>query len=286
MPVAEPKHLAQLEARIRGAAKAAARGEFQIGRLIGNVVVGQMLPDGIIKGGTALKVRVGDAQTRFSRDLDAARPAGTDLETYLDELDANLRRGWHGFTGTVRAGRPPKAPPSVPADYVMQPFKVALAYKGNGWLTIDLEIGHDEVGSTAEAEHRIASDVVELFESLGLATPAPIAMLPVAHQIAQKLHACTWVGDGTGNQRAHDLVDLQIIVAEEHPDLAAAGVVAARLFAFRKAQTWKPVVVAYRSDDAKLDWGALYAEAAAGLDVLPTVQEAVNWANEDLIAKM
>lgn len=286
MSVNEPKHLAQLEAWIRNRAKATGRGEFQISRLIANVVVGQLLPDGIIKGGAALKVRVGDAQTRFSRDLDAARAAGTDLEAYLDELDENLRQGWHGFTGTVRPGRAVKAPPSVPAEYVMQPFKVGLLYRGSEWLTIDLEIGHDEVGSTAEPEYRIASEVVELFESLGLPAPAPIAMLPVGHQIAQKLHACTWVGDGTGNERAHDLVDLQILVAEENPDLAAAGVVAARLFASRKAQAWKPVVVAYRSSDEKQDWGNLYAAAAEGLRVLPTVEEAVIWANEELIAKM
>ena len=222
-----------------------------------------MLPDGIIKGGTALKVRFGDAQTRFSRDLDAARPAGTDLAMYLDGLDENLHKGWHDVRGIVRPGRPVKAPQSVPLEYVMQPFKVALSYKGGDWLTIDLEIGYDELGSTAAPELRISQDIVGLFESLGLPAPAPIPMLPVDHQIAQKIHACTWVGDGGGNERAHDLVDLQIIVQEEQPDLAAAGVTAARLFASRKAQAWKPVVVAYSSEDEKKDWGKLYAELPA-----------------------
>jgi predicted nucleotidyltransferase component of viral defense system len=39
-------------------------------RLVANVVTGQMLPPGVVKGGTALKIRVGDEKTRFSRDLD------------------------------------------------------------------------------------------------------------------------------------------------------------------------------------------------------------------------
>jgi hypothetical protein len=168
----------------------------------------------------------------------------------------------------------------------MKPFKIGLSYKGSAWLTIDLEIGHDEVGSTIDPDVVISSEVVELFESLGLSTPAPIPMLPIPHQIAQKLHACTWVGDGSGNARAHDLVDLQVIVAEERPNLAAAGEVAVRLFASRRAQLWKPVVVEYASDDPTLDWATLYAEAAEGLDVLPTVEEAVRWANDELIARM
>lgn len=282
----EPKHLTQLRDRIRNSAKNDRRNEHQVERLIANVVVGQMLPDGVIKGGTALKCRLGDAQTRFSRDLDAARPAGMTLESYLDRLDENLAAGWHGFRGAVRVGRAARAPAAVPAEYVMQPFKVALAFKGSAWLTIDLEVGHDEVDSTMEPEVVISRDVIDLFASVGLHPPSPIPMLPIAHQIAQKLHTCTWVGDGTGNDRAHDLVDLQVIVRQEQPDLTLAGSVAARLFASRRAQAWKPVVVAYGSDDPTRDWARLYEAAAEGLDVLPTVEEAVRWANEELVARM
>lgn len=41
--------------------------------LIANAIVGQMLPSGVVKGGSALKMRFGDAATRFTRDFDAAR---------------------------------------------------------------------------------------------------------------------------------------------------------------------------------------------------------------------
>jgi len=276
----EPRTLAALQARVRAEAVRAGRGANTVERLVANVVVGQMLPPGVVKGGTALKVRMGDGQTRFSRDLDAARHAEITLAQYLDELDDRLRAGWNGFTGTVRPAPPPRVPPEVPAEYVMRPFKIALAYRGSSWVTIDFELGRDEVGSTVKPEFVIAPAIVELFEALGLAEPAAIPLLPVDHQIAQKLHACTWVGDGRGNARAHDLVDLQLLVREERPDLGLAGETAARLFASRRAQPWKPVVVAYDG------WASIYAAAAEGLDVLATIDEAVAWANEELIASM
>lgn len=37
--------------------------------LLANAIVGQMLPNGAVKGGTALKFRFGDAATRFTTDL-------------------------------------------------------------------------------------------------------------------------------------------------------------------------------------------------------------------------
>jgi hypothetical protein len=276
----EPRNLTSLQARIRNEARRAGRAANTVERLVANVVVGQMLPEGVMKGGAALQVRAGDTHTRASRDLDASRPAGRQLDDYLDDLEANLATGWHGFTGTVRDAPPPRAPEAVPPEYVMRPFRIALAYKGSAWVTIDFELGRDEVGSTAAPDHRIARSVVDLFVTLGLASPGPIPLLPVDHQIAQKLHACTWVGDGRGNARAHDLVDLQVLVREENPDLAAAGVTASRLFASRRAQSWKPVVVAYDG------WESIYAAAAEGLDVLETVEQAIAWANDELIARM
>lgn len=82
-----------------------------------------------------------------------------------------------------------------------------------------------------------------------------------------------------GNDRAHDLVDLQILDQEEDVDLAAIGVTARRLFASRRAHEWPPTVVAHQG------WETLYAEAAEGLGVLPNVVAAVEWAN-DLISRI
>ena len=102
-----------------------------------NAIVGQMLPEGVVKGGSALKLRFGDAATRFTTDLDTARVH--DVETFVDMLDERLAVGWCGFTGHV-VPRSPAHPEGVPEQYVMQPYDVKLSYNGKSWLTVPLEI--------------------------------------------------------------------------------------------------------------------------------------------------
>jgi hypothetical protein len=161
----------------------------------------------------------------------------------------------------------------------MQPFEIRLAYRSRHWLTVPFELGRDEIGSTSHVELRLADDIVEMFETLGLDRPAPIPLLAIDHQVAQKLHACTSVNPKTGgNERAHDLVDLQILEQEEEIDFAALGATAERLFAARRSHRWPPTVVAYDG------WATIYAEAADGLEVIDNVDDAVEWAN-DFIAR-
>ena len=62
-------------------------------------------------------------------------------------------------------------------------------------------------------------------------------------------------------------------MSEEPVDLAATAATARRLFASRRRQAWPPTVRAYSR------WSEVYAEAADGLGVLGTVDEAVEWAN-------
>lgn len=40
---------------------------------VANAIVGQMLSDGVVRGGSSLKIRFGDAATRATIDLDATR---------------------------------------------------------------------------------------------------------------------------------------------------------------------------------------------------------------------
>lgn len=108
-----------------------------------NAIVGQLLPDGAVKGGSSLKLRFGDGATRFSRDLDTAR--ASDIENYVAKLEDALLTGWNGFTGKLVPGKPAK-PKGVPTRYVMQPFEVKLSYNGKSWITVPLEVGHNEIG--------------------------------------------------------------------------------------------------------------------------------------------
>ncbi len=245
----------------------------RIQRALAGTIVGQMLPPGVIKGGTALTVRAGE-RARFSPDFDASRAQTIELEEYVTQLGDLLAAGWGGFTGGL-VELEPRQPEGVPAEYVMQPFEIRLAYGGFHWLTVEFELGRDEVGSTEDPEIRLADDIVELFLALGLEEPQPLPVMKVEHQVAQKIHACTYIDPKTGsNERAHDLVDLQILDEEEEIDTQVLAVIAERLFAARLAQKWPPQVVAYDG------WDELYAAAAEDLAVLETVEAAVVWANE------
>ena len=143
-----------------------------------------------------------------------------------------------------------------------------LTYRGRAFTTLRLEVGHDELDLLDDdVEQHLAPDAVELFVQLGLPAPDPVPLLPAPVQIAQKLHGCS----APRSQRAHDLVDLQLLVPSA--DLVAVAALARRLFASRRSHGFPPTVT------VNPGWDTLYAEAAIGLDVLPDVEEAVEWVN-------
>jgi hypothetical protein len=113
-----PTNLASLQARIRNVAQERGQQERRIQRAIASTVVGQMLPDGVVKGGTAMKIRVGEAGSRYTPDVDASRSRNVTVDDYVEQLRDRLERGWSGFTGTVRVLEPRQVE-DVPPDYVM-----------------------------------------------------------------------------------------------------------------------------------------------------------------------
>lgn len=244
----------------------------RVKRLLATAIVGQMLPDGAAKGGNALKIRFGKDATRFSRDLDTARASS--LEKYISLLEGALSEGWHGFTGTVMPKEPP-SPEGVPTAYIMQPFEVKLAYNGKSWMTLPLEVGHNEVGDADDPDMVSSPEAATILAQLGFPEPGPMPCMKLEHQIAQKLHAAS----GPDSERAHDLIDLQIAVAGGNVNYEKTREVCTRLFKYRREQIWPPTIVKGEG------WDELYASQAKGLDVLPTADGAVEWANA-LVAKI
>jgi len=245
---------------------------IQLRTILANTIIGQLIPNGVVKGGSALKLRYGDKSTRFTRDFDAIR--ATELDEFISELGIKLSEGWQGFTGRIVRKEPAK-PKNVPGEYVMQPFEIKLDYKGKSWVTVPLEIGHDEIGDTINPDYYISDDIVSVFTQLGFKAPRPIALVPLHYQIAQKLHALSSVN----SERAHDLIDLQIIMQNENIDLALIKTVSIRLFDYRKLQSWPPVII------SGVNWNTLYDAQRYELPVALTAEEAIIWAN-DLIQKI
>ena len=235
--------------------------------IMADAVVAQMLPDGAVKGGSALKIRFGDLATRFTDDLDTARASS--IEEYADSLAKALKAGWEGFAGTL-VRKEPRTPKDVPAQYVMQPFEVKLSYLGKSWVTVRLEVGHNEIGDADEPDMVVPEDAARLFKALEFPEPRPVPLMPIHHQIAQKLHGAS----EEGSKRAHDLVELQLIASRENVDYEKTRETCERLFSYRKKQLWPPTVVEGAA------WAGLYADAAEGLDVLQSVEDAVAWTNE------
>ncbi len=261
-----PNSMVNLDKTINRICRLEETDPYRTKRLLASVIVGQMLPDGAAKGGNALKIRFGNTSTRFSRDLDTARASS--LEDYLSQLRESLKEGWNGFTGTV-VHREPASPKGVPTAYIMQPFDVKLSYNGKGWMTLPLEVGHNEIGDADDPEMVTSSEATAILEKLGFPTPGPVPCMRLEHQVAQKLHAVS----GPGSDRAHDLIDLQIAISEGSIDYAKTKSTCVRLFEYRQEQAWAPTIV------KGTNWDSLYAEQAEGLDVLPTVDEAILWAN-------
>ena len=240
--------------------------------LIANTIAGQMLSSGVVKGGSSLKFRWGDNDTRFTNDLDTAYSAS--LVEFVGNMNEALARGWHGFTGRLVAKSAAK-PKGVPEPYVMQPYEIKMAYNGRSWLTLPLEVGHNEVGDADKPEYRISDSIVVMFERIGLPEPSPIPCMPLHHQIAQKLHGVS----GHDSARAHDLIDLQLIIENESIDYETIRKACVRLFAYRRLQAWPPTI------NNKENWVELYDAQKTGLPVLDSVDDAVEWTN-DLIKRI
>ena len=244
----------------------------EIRSIIANTVVGQFLPQGVVKGGSALRLRYGIDNTRVTIDFDTAHR--NDIEDFITTIGTGLRDGWSGFTGEV-IRRTPATPKDIPAQYVMQPFDVKLRYMKQPWCTVRLEVGYDEIGDAQTAEEFIAQEILDVFKNLCLDEPKPIPLMPLTHQVVQKLHGVS----EPNSSRAHDLVDLQLIFAHDAVDLKEVSRISKRLFANRRRQPWPTLITKGES------WDSLYSDAAEGLGVLETVDEAIAWANE-LIEKI
>ncbi len=240
--------------------------------ILASAIVAQMLPSGSVKGGSAIKMRLGDNTTRFTTDLDVVRASS--LEKFVEHLNSALSAGWNGFTGHLVEERQAH-PKGVPAQYVMQPFSVKLSYNDKPWLTVELEVGHDEIGDADDPDLVVPSDANTLLEALGFPPIGPIPIMPLHHQIAQKLHAVSEVD----SMRAHDLIDLQLINAAYDGNYSDVRTTCTRLFAYRNMQSWPPFIKANPA------WESVYADQLPNSNLIPTAEEAVVWANE-LIEKI
>jgi len=267
-----PHNVSYLEKALRALA-GTDESLVRLRRTLANVIAGQFLDGAVMRGGGSLKLRYGETATRYTMDFDASRKI--DEESFVERYNARLAAGWEMFSGRL-VRKPKPSPRNVPGEYVMQPFEVKLTYKDHAWCTVDLEVSYDEVGDADACDFvALPDEVLATFRALGLPDPAPVPLMRIAHQMAQKLHGAT----DAQYCRAQDLIDLQLMAAREKIDYAEVKSICWRLFANRRKQPWPAKVVATE------EWRITYDRTKGALPVLPTVDEAVAWAN-GLIARI
>lgn len=73
---------------------------LRIRAVVANTVVGQLLPSGAVKGGSAIKLRLGDSSTRFTTDLDVAR--AETVESFAESLGTAVAEPCNSERGLAR----------------------------------------------------------------------------------------------------------------------------------------------------------------------------------------
>lgn len=136
-------------------------------------------------------------------------------------------------------------------------------------MTVDLEVGHNEIGDADEPDFVSPEDVNAVLENLDFPPLDPIPVMALRHQIAQKLHAVS----APSSMRAHDLIDLQLLDKAYEGDYSDVRQTCMRLFAYRKMQAWPPTI----TGGAK--WETAYADQLSDGNLIPEVDDAIAWAN-------
>lgn len=163
--------------------------------------------------------------------------------------------GWEGFTAIFTSPKEIDVPgmPVKPRRFVAK-----LSYLGQPFASVPIEVSMVEAGN-AERFDAVCSDVLTL---VGVPVAVTVPCMTVPWQIAQKLHACTAaMTPPTTNDRAHDLVDLQLLEALlADADLEDARIACVAVFEARGEHSWPPTVKAHPH------WAVIYERALEGLD--------------------
>jgi hypothetical protein len=214
---------------------------------------------------------------RATKDLDATyRGAMGDLE---EAVRAALAAPRHRFAFRVEL--------ETPVAPVMRRFRIRVSYQEErfnrtvltSFSNVQLEV------STYEGTHR-TPDMVPAYSltPFGFEGPDTLPCIPLAKQIAQKLHAVTEPpAPGRTNDRFRDLLDIVMLSAlvAPSPDLRE---VCEETFAIRDKQGWPPEIVTYphwvepmerRAEEIGLDQKSAAVSAQHVADYVRAIAQAV-----------
>jgi len=189
-----------------------------------------------VKGGVAVEQWLG-RRARATKDLDlTVNVPGADIVEIVDE---GLGSAFDDFTFR-RSGEPYLLPNGAAR------IRVAVQFASRAWSTAQVDL------SLCELDDIGFEPVVPIsLDELGLRGPPSVPCLPIAFQIAQKLHAFTDPGLER-EERVRDLVDILLLreLIDEHAAVRAACI---RLFSSRGTHNWPPEVLASERASAEYE---------------------------------
>jgi hypothetical protein len=192
----------------------------------------------VLKGGVSMHLRA-RRRARLSLDYDTIfrRPM-----TQLERVLAGIVNHPIGKFQVRPIGKPEKIE-HTPAYRQ----RIQITYNNTPWANIPLEVSPPEGHSTELKSLEALRPDPEL-ELFGIEAIGNVPTMSVAYQIAQKLHACTDTPLEGENERATDLMDLQLleedIPADGLPTIHAACI---ETFALRGKHAWPPQVTVWSS---------------------------------------
>ena len=174
-------------------------------------------PNFVVKGGFGLEIRY-RMDARTTKDIDLSLPDPSllggnlqgDLSAVLEALrDASARDlGDHFVIYVAEPRQDFDAPPQGGAR-----FPVDVRLDGKRFASFHLDVGLGDV--ITEAPDWCTGEPFLDFAELA---PARIPLLPVAQQVAEKLHVYTLPRKSLSNSRVKDLVDLVLLIEQDDPD--------------------------------------------------------------------
>jgi hypothetical protein len=191
----------------------------------------------LLKGGSSLELRRGIPDSRTSKDFD--KVARRDIALVHEQLADACEGGWEGFTATFTVPEEIDVP-GMPIE--PRRLTAKLSYRGQAFASVPIEVSTIEAGE-AEQFDTPTSDALGL---VGVPATVAVPCMTLPWQIAQKLHAVTAAFDEPKvNDRAHDLVDLQLLEGLlPDADLMSTRSACIAVFEARAQHPWPPIVAA------------------------------------------
>jgi hypothetical protein len=186
-----------------------------------------VIPDYHLKGGAALELRFAD-RARTTKDMDIGLP-GERRERFLT-LERAVALGFDEFTFRLKVPHDLELVDTVRVD-------VAIAYRGRGFQTIQIDLGPAD-----ESTVDLVTPTIRGVAELGIPVTSPVRCITLDVQVAQKLHACTSPHVLQTENRARDILDVVFLDTLGQLNPKSVKLACLRVFEERAEHAWPPPI--------------------------------------------